>query len=135
MKMIANPLGLSREEYQKAYREDTEIEIARNPRKESNYYNGEFGPIQKLPEFMWGIFSSIYLSDDAKDEFKREVIYGNYIDGKFKNPPKGIVIFLDDHFFGISDDFDYVMSLEPKRKGAIELFQIAHGGFISHFSN
>lgn len=127
---MENPLSLSREEYERAYREDTAIEIARNPPKKSDYYKGEFGPIERLPGFLRGIFSSIYLSDEAKDEFKRRVLYGNFEDGKFKNPLSGFIIFLDDHFFGISDDFEYVISLEPSYDGGCRIFQIANGGGV-----
>lgn len=125
---MENSLNLTRDEYERTHRDDTRIIMLKTPSKISTYYKGEFGPIETLPIFVFGIFTSFHLSDEAKDEFKHKIMYNNCENGKFRYPPTGIVVFLNDHFFGIFDDFEYIISLTPDYPGGRKLFQIANGG-------
>lgn len=126
---MENPLNLTKEEYDRLYREETIKFMKRNPSKKSNYYDGEFGPIDELPSFIRSIFTDLYVSDEAKDEFKKQIVYKCINDSDYCNSLSGIIVFLDGHFHGIFD-IEYALSLTPSYDGGLKLFQIGCGGYL-----
>lgn len=118
--------SVTQHEKDELYRIATEDHRRENPNRVSDYYDGEFGPIESLPHFIRNVFESTMVSDNAKDEFKDRVVYRYMNDGSFRRSLKGFIVFLNGKYYGIVKEMDDLMDLKPSYEGGMKTFHIGY---------